>query len=128
MRAIRSLFILVSAATAAAQQPGTISIDTQEWRDAPARHFYIHGLLNGDTAFHVYLPDSTNWKGRLFQYLQGGIGGSEKEGVRMGHHGYAMANGGVYVESSQGHIGTTLYEPNNTPTELAYEASYAVVQ
>ncbi len=39
------------AAAAMAQQPGTIAIDTQEWRDTPARHLYIHGLLNGDTAW-----------------------------------------------------------------------------
>ncbi len=125
------LRLLVAAACLGvlpAQQPGTISIDTQEWRDAPAKHLYIHGTLNGDTAFHVYLPSPESWKGRLLQYLQGGLGGSEREGVRMGHHTYALAKGAVYVESSQGHMGTTFYEPNNTPAELAYEASYSVVQ
>src|SRR5206468_1314798 len=46
-------------------------------------------------------------------------------------HGPARLRAGlwrVYVESSQGHIGTTFYEANNTPRELEYEASYAVVQ
>ncbi|MCL5743278.1 MAG: tannase/feruloyl esterase family alpha/beta hydrolase, partial [Acidobacteria bacterium] len=126
--AMRIIWFFLIAACAAAQQPGTIAIDKQEWRGAPVRHLYIHGLLNGDTAFQVFMPDPAQWKGRLFHYLQGGIGGSESEGVKMGNHLYALANGGVYVESSQGHIGTTFYEPNNTPGELAYEASYAVVQ
>src|SRR5262249_46131037 len=85
---------------ATAQQPGSIAIDVQEWRESPAKHFYIHGILNGDTAFHVFLPAREAWKGRLLQYLQGGLGGSEKEGVRMGQHAYALANGAVYVESS----------------------------
>ena len=126
LRLLISAFVWLAAA--GAQQPGTIAIDTQEWRDAPARHLYIHGTLNGDTAFHVFLPARELWKGRLMQYLQGGLGGSEREGVRMGNHNYALANGAAYVESSQGHTGGTFYEPNNSPSELAYEASYAVVQ
>jgi predicted Abi (CAAX) family protease len=119
----RLVALLVLPAAAMAQQPGAIAIDQQEWRDAPMRHLYIHGVLNGDTAFHVYLPAETSWQGRVFQYLQGGLGGSENEGVRMGHHVYALSNGGAYVESSQGHMGPAFWEQNDTPSELAYEAS-----
>ncbi len=122
------LLLIVSVGLLRGQQPGGIWINTQEWRDAPVKHLYIHGVLNGDTAFQVFLPARELWRGRLMQYLQGGLGGSEHEGVRMGNHNYALANGAAYVESSQGHIGSTFYEPNNRPSELAYEASYAVVQ
>lgn len=111
-----------------AEQPGNIRIDTQQWRDEPIKHLYIHGTLNGDTAFHVFLPERAQWQGRLLQFLQGGLGGSENAGVQMGYHAYALANGAIYVESNQGHIGSSFYEADDTPTELAYEASYAVVQ
>jgi|GEM_PF-2239089 len=113
---------------AIAEQPGSIRIDTQQWRDEPVKHLYLHGVLNGDTAFHVFLPERAQWKGRLLQYLQGGLGGSENAGVQMGNHAYTLANGAIYVESNQGHIGSSFYEADDTPTELAYEASYAVVQ
>ena len=74
---LRYLVTAALAAAAAAQQPGAIAIDKQEWRTDPVKHLYVHGTLNGDTAFHVYLPERTAWKGRLVQYLQGGLGGSE---------------------------------------------------
>lgn len=107
-------------------QPGTIVVDTQEWRSEPLRHFYIHGTLNGDTAFRLLLPVKDEWRHRLVQYLQGGLGGDENAGSMAGHDRYALANGAVYVESSQGHAGTAVFEEDDTPEEIAYEASYAV--
>lgn len=87
-----------------------IQIDTEAWRDTPVRHFYIHGVWNTDTAFQIVMPAPEKWKDRLIQWLQGGLGGSEREGERMGHHLYALSHGAVYVESSQGHIGPSFYE------------------
>ena len=86
------LLLLAFSAAALAQQPGTIAIDKQEWREQPSRHFYIHGTLNGDTAFQVLLPDPKLWKGRL-----------------LGEPPYALANGAAYVESSQGHRGPQVW-------------------
>ena len=103
------LLLLAFSAAALAQQPGTIAIDKQEWREQPSRHFYIHGTLNGDTAFQVLLPDPKLWKGRLLHYLEGSLGGSETFGTLLGEPPYALANGAAYVESSQGHRGPQVW-------------------
>ena len=119
---------MLMSSVAVALQPGTIEIDTQKWRDRPQRHLLIHGTLNGDTAFRLLMPAEEAWRGRIIQYLEGGLGGDEKVGSRIGHDSYALAHGAVYVESSQGHRGTAAYENDDTWEEIAYEASYAVVQ
>ena len=109
-----------------AQQPGTIAIQSQQWLDTPARHLEVRGVLNGDTPFQIWLPPAPLWKGRILQFLQGGFGGTLTPGKANG--GYALANGAVYVESTQGHTGLAIYKENDTPTEIAYEASYTVMQ
>lgn len=112
----------------AALQSGTTAIDTQEWRDNPQRHLYIHGTINGDTDFRILMPEKSVWQGRMLQYLQGGLGGSEMVGSFVGHDSFALAHGAVYVESNQGHRGTATYEEDDTWEEIAYGASYSVVQ
>ena len=67
--------LLAFTATAAALQPGTVAIDSQEWVDQPAKHLRIEGTLNGDTPFYVLLPPKSAWKGRLIHWLSGGLGG-----------------------------------------------------
>jgi len=117
--------LLLVGALAHAIQPGTIEIDTQEWRDKPVRHFYIHGTLNGDTRFRVCLPEKSAWKGRLIQYLEGAFGGYELTGDAA----LALTHGAVYVESNQGHRGKVVTNSaNDTNTELLYEASYSTLQ
>ena len=38
-------------------------IDAAEWRDAPVRHFYVHGGFTGtDTRFSYYLPAAEHYK------------------------------------------------------------------
>src|SRR5436305_907378 len=108
----------IALTAAFAQQPGAIIIDTQEWRDDPVRHLYIHGLLNGETAFQVRLPEKAAWKGRLLHFLEGGPGGNEKAGEGIGEHAYALANGAVYVESSQGHRGSAIYRESVTMKKI----------
>jgi hypothetical protein len=117
--------LLVTGSLAYAIQPGGIEIDTQEWRDQPVRHLYIHGTLNGDTRFRVCLPEASAWRGRVIQYLEGALGGYEL----TGDAGLALRHGAVYVESNQGHRGkVATNSANDTPTELLYEASYATLQ
>lgn len=118
----------LAAASLAAQQPGSIVVNQQEWRTEPVRHLYIHAVMNGDTDFQVFLPEERLWKGRVIQFLEGGLGGNEKGGSNFGAHRFALAHGAVYVESNQGHRGTTFFEEDDTPAELAYQASYAVLQ
>src|SRR5690349_1518498 len=120
------LLVLSLATAMSAQQPGTIAIQIQRWVDIPARHLEVRGILNGDTPFLIWLPPRSAWKGRIVQFLQGGFGGSLTPGNANG--GYALANGAAYVESTQGHTGLSIYKENDTPTEIAYEASYAVMQ
>jgi hypothetical protein len=112
---------------AAAQTPAKVVLDAEKWVDQPVRHFYIHGVINGDTAFQLRLPEKTAWKGRLLHFLEGSMGGYEITGQSIGEHAYALSNGAVYVESSQGHRGLAIYRPQHTLQEIAYQASYAVV-
>ena len=56
---------LVFAATFSALQPGTITIDSQEWKDEPVKHLVVRGTLNRDTAFHVLLPRPEDRKNRI---------------------------------------------------------------
>ena len=117
---------LALAVAAPAQQPGTIEVHSQEWVDVPERHLSIRGTLNGHTPFIVMLPPRETWKGRIIQWLSGGFGG-RMTGDR-GQSGYALANGAAFVESTQGHDGPPFYKNEDTLTELAYEASYTVMQ
>ena len=55
-------------------------------------------------------------------FLGGGMGGNDDSGMRNGASAYALANGAIYVESSQGHTGPSYSTPGDTPAELAYGA------
>lgn len=125
----RVFWILVLAvAGLAAQQPGSIIVNQQEWRSEPVRHLYIHAVMNEDTDFQLYLPEPRLWKRRAIQFLEGGLGGNERGGSNFGAHRFALEHGAVYVESNQGHRGTAFFEEDDTPAELAYQANYAVLQ
>ncbi|MCB1690699.1 MAG: PKD domain-containing protein [Halioglobus sp.] len=44
--------------------------DTDEWRDTPVRHRYVHGgFKNTDTRFSYYFPEKASYEGRFFQYV-----------------------------------------------------------
>ena len=97
---------------------GPPRIDTDEWRDAPLPHRYVHGGFEGtDTRFSVYLPPAGQFRGRFLQYLEGGHGGSEhalttdRTGGEQSRAAFrlAFAELGAYlVESNQGHIGNDM--------------------
>jgi hypothetical protein len=109
-------------------QTGAVTIQSQQWRNEPVRHLHIQGVMNGDNAFQIMLPEPRLWKGRAIQFLEGGFGGNANAGVTLGSHSHALAHGAVYLESSQGHAGIAFHDADDFPAELAYEANYAVLQ
>jgi hypothetical protein len=89
-------------------------IDVDEWREAPRPHRYVHGgFESSHTRFSIYLPPQELYKGRFFQFMQGGAGGSEHSlgdpgGVTTGNWVFDHAFdefGGYLVESNNGHFG-----------------------
>src|SRR3546814_12096981 len=83
-------------------------------RDDPLPHRYIHcGFENTDTRFAIYFPEKDVYRGRFFQPLSGGLGGTEfgfvgpLAGVLGGIAG-PFRLGGYMLESNQGHIGNDL--------------------
>src|SRR3546814_2536102 len=52
--------------------------DADEMLDDPLPHRYIHGgFENTDTRFAIYFPEKDVYRGRCFQPLSGGLGGTE---------------------------------------------------
>src|SRR5438270_10905566 len=95
---------LLFAGLVYAAEPDGIRIDTEQWRDQPVKHLFIHGTLKGGTGFHVLLPDAGAWQGRLMHFLGGGMVGVDDGGIRTAAP-YALADGAICVESSQGDKG-----------------------
>src|ERR1700730_6849015 len=57
---------------------GAPYIDVDEERDTPVRLRYLHGGFEGtDTRFSFYFPPKEQYRGRLFQPLEGGNAGHE---------------------------------------------------
>lgn len=90
---------------------GAAWVDVDEWRDAPRRHRYVHGGFDGThTLFSFYFPPE-GYRGRFFQFLEGGAGGHENllAEAGMGRNmdwAFDLAFeelGGYLVESNQGH-------------------------
>ena len=52
-------------------------IDTDEWRDVPVRHRYVHGGFKGtELLLSFYFPPKDYYEGRFFQPLQA-VSGNE---------------------------------------------------
>lgn len=83
-------------------------IDTDEWRDAPERHRYVHGGFKGtDARFSMYFPPAEKYQDRFFHPVMH-IAGNENAalGRLAGMDGdsitFAFASGGYLVESNMG--------------------------
>lgn len=99
-------------------------IRRDEWRDRPYRHRYVHGGFNNtDTRFTFYFPEPSAYEGRFVQFLQGGHGGSEYQGVVTGGLHVAADNAAYYLETNQGHIGNDLSGLKGDPSILEWRAS-----
>ena len=91
------------------QQP---YIDTDEWRDKPVRHRYVHGGFKGTGAlFSFYFPPKENYQGRFFQHVtpapasetldEKGIGSSGT----VEHMIFSLTSGGYFVQTNEGGLG-----------------------
>jgi hypothetical protein len=100
--------ILVAQAEAKAPaEVGPAYVDIDEWREQPRPHRYVHGgFEDSHTRFSFYFPPKDLYRGRFYQYLEGGAGGHEHM-LPMTRWAYAVAFedlGGYLVESNQGHF------------------------
>lgn len=81
-------------------------IDTDEWRDEPVRHRYVHGgFEDTELRFSMYFPEKEKYEGRFFQPLAA-ISGNENAApmamFQASGIGFAADSGGYLVESNQG--------------------------
>ena len=83
-------------------------IDTDEWRDAPESHRYVHGgFKDTDTRFSMYFPPTEKYQGRFFHPVMH-IAGNENAamgrlaGMDGDSIGFAFASGGYLIESNIG--------------------------
>ena len=91
---------------------GAPYIDIDEQRDTPLPHRYVHGgFADSDTRFSFYFPPKEQYRGRLYQYLEGGTAGHETFLAAGGIFGpddtfrlVFEELGGYLVESNQGHF------------------------
>jgi hypothetical protein len=109
----------------------TAVIDLDEWRDAPARHRYVHGSFEGtDTRFSFYFPPADRYEGRFFQPVlpMSGIEFAATIGVLYGIAGsieFAVDSGAYLVESN---LGRTNPFPGEDWSLAGYRASAAVAR
>jgi hypothetical protein len=108
-------------------------IDTDEWRDAPVRHRYVHGGFKGtDCLFSMYFPPKEQYQGRFFQHLMA-VSGNEFAAQRGSGGdsdiGFSIASGGYALESN---LGKKDMYPNpkdhGQNTIIGYRASAAVAK
>jgi hypothetical protein len=111
---------------------GVPFFDTDEQRDEPVPHRYLHGGFGGtDTRFAIYLPPREIWRGRFFQPFGGGQGGDEFAhgpasmiGQVLGGLVQVAELGGYMIESNQGHIQSAPDPSADDPATLyGYRAS-----
>ena len=105
-------------------------VDTDEWRDKPVRHHYVHGGFKGtDTRFSFYFPEKQQYQGRFFQHItpvpdNENLAQKDPPGEES-KIGFAFASGAYFVETNGGgarNIGS------GDPTITAYRANAAAAQ
>jgi len=104
-------------------------IDTDEWRDTPVRHRYVHGGFKGtDALFAMYFPPKEQYEGRFFQPVAATSGselGSQRSAGPGGNIGFAITSGGYLVESN---LGSNNMYPLDDHRIEGYRCSAAVAQ
>lgn len=107
-------------------------IDIEEWRDAPVRHYYVHGGFKGtDTRFSFYFPAKEQYQGRFFQHItpvpdnenlaqKMPAGAFDKVGSAFESGAYFVeTNGGGQIDLTKGSMALA------DPTITAYKANAA---
>ncbi|MBV6642862.1 MAG: hypothetical protein KI791_19250, partial [Cyclobacteriaceae bacterium] len=107
-------------------------VDTDEWRETPVPHRYVHGGFEGtETRFSFYFPPKEKYEGRFFQYItpfpdnenlsQGATGEQDKIG-------FSIESGAYFVETNGGGAIDFSNPRANDPTIGAYRANAASAQ
>jgi hypothetical protein len=111
-------------------------LEVDEQRDAPYPHRFVQGGFGETTTqFAFFFPPQEDYRGRMFQPLEGGNGGHVVS-FGGGYLGEAFQTirttaglGGYLVESNQGHVGDAL-DPRagDDPTLYGHRASAEVAR
>ena len=142
--AVAILVLMVSAGPGAAQNTTSVAqtatagaadpllkepyVDTDEWRDTPIRHRYVHGGFTGTPVrFSIYFPPKDQYQGRFFQHVTP-TPIDEKEGTTGAgagdQVGFAFASGGYFLVTNEGGMASLRIDP----TLGAYRANAAAAQ
>lgn len=107
-------------------------IDTDEWRDLPIRHRYVHGGFEGTgTKFSFYFPPKEKYEGRFFQYI---TPFPDNENLTQGATGeddvigFSIASGAYLIETNGGGQVDFTNPLASDPTIGAYRANAASAQ
>ncbi len=81
-------------------------IDTDEWREEPYPHRYIHGGFEGtQSKFCFYFPEKDAFKGRFFQHLMPMQGPETSCQGQKGEEdwiGFALYHGAYFIQTNMG--------------------------
>jgi Tannase and feruloyl esterase len=112
-------------------------VDSDEQREQPVPHRYVHGGFRGtQTRFSFYLPPESLYRDRFFTVVEGGQAGHEDRAAQMRHRhlpsiAWAIASGGYLVESNGGHVAATTLSythGSDEPSITAYRATAAATR
>ena len=112
-------------------------VDSDEWREEPTPHRYVHGGFRGtQTRFSFYFPPTTDYQDRYLTVIEGGQAGHEDRAAKLAQQAlpsmaWAFSAGGYLVESNGGHIvtGPIAYTRGSPdPSVTAYRATAAATR
>lgn len=102
-------------------------VDTEEWRDKPVRHYYVHGgFENTLTRFCFYFPEKAGYEKRFYQFVSPFVGDECEAQNQEGAEdkiSFAVKHGAYLVETNLGGI----VNGGDDPT-LMYRASASAAQ
>ena len=85
-------------------------VDSDEWRDEPVRHRYVHGgFKDTEARFSIYFPPEDKYAGRFFQYILP-VSGNEHAITHPEYPdpsytiGFAVDSGAYLVETNGGKL------------------------
>lgn len=105
-------------------------VDIEKSFQKPIPHRFIHGYLKNDleTRFSLLLPERNFWKGRVIQFLEGGMGGGEQLGASDLGYYVIQKYGAAYIISNHGHVGSNLSKIGYRQFEkVAHKSNYAAM-